>query len=622
MSFASAQLTYLSLSNNQFSGSIPAAYGSLTQLAALTIASNSLTGPIPNLSGLTKLTSLFLNDNQLSGNVDGKLPPVSAGCTVAAGNKDLYSCIGDVPRLCNLYLAFPTSGPDCPSSSSTSTSPPPGAASSSPAAPPPPSVGATTPSPSPPASSSTPSLGLIAGAAIGGAVIVLIASLGVIWFMRRRKQAKTGEMRAANNPGDTREDMDKEGAVDVVAMGNGAVVTAGWSSKRVMEPTDMMMPIHAGNGGPTMKKGWFFAYLAATHDLSPKADRVDCEMQATAVSEVGLDLVFLATHLTRDTISQQFPANSPDELPLLPTHHVTLLAVFRDGWALARLDEPAEAWDGSGRVEGAIPVECLDVVQHFDDGTSRNWGAPAVIGSRYGERMESRRWGVSGNVQLSYGSISGTGSRNGRSGYSGSDALGLASEQSRSFSTAAGMSNNVGGMGGVWSGKGWQVAGSGRHMRNASTSHQHPPNSAFDMDVKGPATPPTHSYRPSYSQSNMQPASRPLSRPPPSVGYDGAPQRASHGSLSGSGQYGVPFDSGTAYSSPSSTSRSRTVYSGSTLEYGSAYSKPATSSRAVSSNGSTAVDGGRERENASKRASRYSGAPSVQGAGEDLWRGE
>jgi Leucine-rich repeat (LRR) protein len=74
---AQPKLEQLFLHNNRLSGSIPAT-PSVT-LAAILLASNALTGPIPKALGkLEKLTDLRLNRNQLSGTIPASLASAPA----------------------------------------------------------------------------------------------------------------------------------------------------------------------------------------------------------------------------------------------------------------------------------------------------------------------------------------------------------------------------------------------------------------------------------------------------------------------------------------------------------------------------------------------------------------
>ena len=66
---ALTSLQRLRLDNNQLSGTIPATLGNLTSLQELYLYLNQLRGPIPDLSALTSLQRLRLDNNQLSGTI-------------------------------------------------------------------------------------------------------------------------------------------------------------------------------------------------------------------------------------------------------------------------------------------------------------------------------------------------------------------------------------------------------------------------------------------------------------------------------------------------------------------------------------------------------------------------
>ena len=68
------RVTYLVLSNNQLSGTIPGELGNLTNLKNLTLGYNQLSGAIPEeLGKLTNLEYLSLANNRLSGTIPGEL---------------------------------------------------------------------------------------------------------------------------------------------------------------------------------------------------------------------------------------------------------------------------------------------------------------------------------------------------------------------------------------------------------------------------------------------------------------------------------------------------------------------------------------------------------------------
>ncbi len=69
-------LQKLILSGNQLTSSMPASLNNLTSLLQLELRNNQLSGTIPDLRGLTKLQSLYLNQNQLK-NMIAALPTVT-----------------------------------------------------------------------------------------------------------------------------------------------------------------------------------------------------------------------------------------------------------------------------------------------------------------------------------------------------------------------------------------------------------------------------------------------------------------------------------------------------------------------------------------------------------------
>ena len=77
-------MCYRDLNNNQLSGTIPPALGSLNSLQALGLENNQLSGTIPTVLGsLTGLQLLNLDYNQLSGTIPstfGSLTRLMAMC--------------------------------------------------------------------------------------------------------------------------------------------------------------------------------------------------------------------------------------------------------------------------------------------------------------------------------------------------------------------------------------------------------------------------------------------------------------------------------------------------------------------------------------------------------------
>jgi hypothetical protein len=60
-----SNLTDIRVYGNQLSGTLPASLSQLTGLTVLTVAYNALSGTVPNLSASTRLRSLFLSSNQV-----------------------------------------------------------------------------------------------------------------------------------------------------------------------------------------------------------------------------------------------------------------------------------------------------------------------------------------------------------------------------------------------------------------------------------------------------------------------------------------------------------------------------------------------------------------------------
>ena len=102
-------LTVLYLSGNQFSQSIPASLGDLTSLTELHLHSNLLSGSIPAALGdLTNLTILSLYSNGLSGSIPAELGNLTNLSTLYLSSNLLSGSIpaelGDLTYLTELYL--------------------------------------------------------------------------------------------------------------------------------------------------------------------------------------------------------------------------------------------------------------------------------------------------------------------------------------------------------------------------------------------------------------------------------------------------------------------------------------------------------------------------------------
>ena len=96
-----ANLELLHLSHNQMTGEIPPELGRLSNLLWLNLSGNQLSGAIPyELGGLTKLRELSFNDNQLIGKIPSELDSLSNLESLYLSGNWLSGCIpeglGDV----------------------------------------------------------------------------------------------------------------------------------------------------------------------------------------------------------------------------------------------------------------------------------------------------------------------------------------------------------------------------------------------------------------------------------------------------------------------------------------------------------------------------------------------
>ena len=102
-------LTELYLNNNQFSQSIPASLGDLTNLTILSLYSNLLSGAIPpELGNLTSLTTLYLTTNQLWGVIPDELGGLTNLTQLWLNNNQFTGAIpeelGNLTNLAALHL--------------------------------------------------------------------------------------------------------------------------------------------------------------------------------------------------------------------------------------------------------------------------------------------------------------------------------------------------------------------------------------------------------------------------------------------------------------------------------------------------------------------------------------
>ena len=104
------RVTFLYLSNNGLTGTIPPELGNLSALRDLQLGNNGLTGPIPpELGNLSNLSFLLLSNNQLTGSIPPELGNLSSLQNLFLNNNQLTGSIppelGNIPRLFQLNLA-------------------------------------------------------------------------------------------------------------------------------------------------------------------------------------------------------------------------------------------------------------------------------------------------------------------------------------------------------------------------------------------------------------------------------------------------------------------------------------------------------------------------------------
>ena len=100
-SYSIENTTTLSLQDNQLTGEIPPAIGSLTNLTHLYLQNNELTGEIPpEIGNLTHLTGLLLYDNQLTGTIPTEIGNLTNLEVLYLSDNQLT---GEIPEsICNL----------------------------------------------------------------------------------------------------------------------------------------------------------------------------------------------------------------------------------------------------------------------------------------------------------------------------------------------------------------------------------------------------------------------------------------------------------------------------------------------------------------------------------------
>jgi hypothetical protein len=82
---SATNLHQLNLAKNGFTGSIPETWSALTELRNLAVANNKLTGTFPDLSKMTRMLGLFLEDNTFEGPLPEWLGTLTALCKFKIG---------------------------------------------------------------------------------------------------------------------------------------------------------------------------------------------------------------------------------------------------------------------------------------------------------------------------------------------------------------------------------------------------------------------------------------------------------------------------------------------------------------------------------------------------------
>ncbi|KXS17408.1 hypothetical protein M427DRAFT_133526 [Gonapodya prolifera JEL478] len=155
-------LTQLHARANRFT-TMPVGIETLVGLRNLHFYLNNVTGPFPNLTALKDLFTLWVHDNFMSGNVDGLIPRSVSVCRLTFNNTnpDLYTLTRDVPPSCffeNQVIRNPNDLVPSPAAA-----------------------------PAPNSSGSGSNVGIIAGA-VGGGAAVLLAAIGLAFYVVRRKR--------------------------------------------------------------------------------------------------------------------------------------------------------------------------------------------------------------------------------------------------------------------------------------------------------------------------------------------------------------------------------------------------------------------------------------------------
>ena len=97
------RVTKVEVSRKMFNGTISSSIATLTELTNLLLEANEITGPIPDLSALTKLEWLQLNDNKLTGTINVNHIPASL-VSLSLSSNNLSGPFPDLSKFTSLQI--------------------------------------------------------------------------------------------------------------------------------------------------------------------------------------------------------------------------------------------------------------------------------------------------------------------------------------------------------------------------------------------------------------------------------------------------------------------------------------------------------------------------------------
>jgi RHS repeat-associated protein len=108
ISVSNGDITSISLAGNNLIGQLPKSINQLTKLKTVFLGSNQISGPVPELGNLNQLQILYLNNNFFSGSIPTSLGSISSLLKLKLDNNALTggipSSIGSLSQLTELFL--------------------------------------------------------------------------------------------------------------------------------------------------------------------------------------------------------------------------------------------------------------------------------------------------------------------------------------------------------------------------------------------------------------------------------------------------------------------------------------------------------------------------------------